>query len=542
MKKKVGLGLRHSFHQQVLEQKPKVPWFEVITENYLYFDGAPRKFLQQIRQDYPVVFHGVSLSIGSLGENRPNYLQHLKNLIQEFQPAWVSDHLCWTFNGAENSHDLLPLPFTQESLKRVILKTQKVQDFLGQKIYLENPSAYVDFSNNELSEQDFIKELCEKSGCGLLLDLNNLIVNQYNLGYDPTQYLETIKNCDVKQIHLAGHTVKQQVRIDTHDSDISQEVLDLLPYAKNLWPNANPMIEWDDKIPPFDYLQEQRLKIEKLWHGGKPLPLKSDSPTQSNLKARPNQEAHHQFWNLLKTEDFLTQEVVDSANLLDISRPTPAHIGMNVYSSAYYNRIIEVLGKNFPTLKVLLSDYFEEVVMAYIKAYPSIYDSIDFTGTHLSHFLLQADLAIDYGVDPRILSDVAAYEYLQNLSSVAISQKSPSADFKSFTEEDWFNVKIKLRSNVFLHQAQYDVSVVVDAIKENRSPEIPDEQLTHYLFFRDISHHHFVALKELEYKVLCLFSNFKPILAGLEVVDQDIEEYIKILIRFDFLFELEIQP
>ena len=156
MKSTVGLGLRHSFHGYVLENKPAVPFFEVITENYLFFDGAPRSFLRKIRETYPLVFHGVSLSIGSLEPIRTDSLTPLKRMINEFQPLWVSDHLCWTYNGQENSHDLLPVPFTKESLKRIISKTQQVQDFLGQKIYLENPSAYVDFKNNEYLEEDFI--------------------------------------------------------------------------------------------------------------------------------------------------------------------------------------------------------------------------------------------------------------------------------------------------------------------------------------------------------------------------------------------------
>ncbi len=365
MKSTVGLGLRHSFHSYVLEHKPAVPFFEVITENYLYFDGSPRRFLRQISKNYPLAFHGVSLSIGSLEPIRIDYLTQLKNMIEEFQPLWVSDHLCWTYNGTENSHDLLPISFSKESLKRIISKTQQVQEFLGQKIYLENPSAYVDFKANDYSEEDFINELCRHAGCGLLLDLNNLVVNQYNLGYNPINYLKTIQKCDVKQIHLAGHTIKEKVRIDTHDSDISQEVLDLLPLTKQLWPEANPMVEWDDKIPPIDYLLNLRENIESKWNEAIfsevisfAAPNTADIAVNNYVPSEilvPDKEKFKSFWKIFKTDGYVKESEVQKENMLNTELPTPAHVGMNVYSSAYYNRLLEVLGKIFPVLKILLA-------------------------------------------------------------------------------------------------------------------------------------------------------------------------------------------
>ncbi len=205
------------------------------------------------------------------------------------------------------------------------------------------------------------------------MDLNNLVVNQYNLGYQPVQYLEKIKNCEVRQIHLAGHTVKEKVRIDTHDCDISQEALDLLPIAQKYWPDANPMIEWDDKIPPIEYLLKQREKIQNLMElnvvasAASYESLQTNFPSTKHSKSTVSENEKHQFfWALLKSDDYVEKNVteqlqkndLESLNLLKDNCPTPANVGMNVYSSAYYNRLIEVLEKDFPVLKTILDEFY----------------------------------------------------------------------------------------------------------------------------------------------------------------------------------------
>lgn len=487
MKSSVGLGLRHSFHNYVLENKPAVPFFEVISENYMYFDGAPRSFLRKIRENYPLIFHGVSLSIGSLEPVRLDYLNQLKKMIEEFQPLWVSDHLCWTYNGAENSHDLLPVPFTKTSLERIISKTLKVQDVLGQKIYLENPSAYVDFKSNEFSEEDFIKELCEKSGCGLLLDLNNLVVNQHNLGYKPSHYLNTIQNCDVKQIHLAGHTIKENVRIDTHDSPISQEVLDLIPLAKHYWPEAKPMIEWDDKIPPIDDLLGLRDRIDGLWMNAEAAELVI---VQNNHKDIVNissndQITHQNFWNLLKSEEFITPSEIEKADLLNADVPTPAYIGMNVYSSAYYIRLLEVLEKTFPVLKKALNDYFNDVMLEYLKKHPSSFSSVDFIGQYLADYIADNEFSFNLGANKLILSDIARFENSSSLSQVSFSDQYPSLQVKQFSESDWLSKKIKLKSEVLVHRFNSRIHTAAQSLEQSETPEIPDLEETYYVFYRN---------------------------------------------------------
>jgi uncharacterized protein len=536
MKSSVGLGLRHSFHNYVLENKPAVPFFEIITENYLYFDGAPRSFLKKIRNDYDLVFHGVSLSIGSLEPVRQDYLVQLKKMILEFKPLWVSDHLCWTFNGKENSHDLLPIPFTKNALDRIVRKTQFVQEFLGQKIYLENPSAYVDFKSNEYPEEEFIKELCDRSGCGLLLDLNNLVVNQYNLGYDPKNYLSKVKNCDVKQLHLAGHTIKQNVRIDTHDSPISQEVLDLIPISQQFWPNAHPMIEWDDKIPPIQDLLDLRNEIELLWNTQSPVKIKDAELTNTlqKLSITKEEALFENFWTLLKCEDYIPSTKIDETDLFNQNLPTPPYVGMNVYSSAYYNRLLDVLEKTFPVLNKALGDYFKDVGLEYIKAYPSTFSSIDFIGENLSRFILEKEFSFDLGADKLILSDIANFEYSRNIAGVLASEQSPTLSVLKFNEADWSNTKIKIKSETLVLRFNSKIHESIQSLEMNNVPEIPALEETYYVFYRTGD---LVSYKNIDASCASFLNSFKDFKSFTEYIDDTNVASLKL--AANYLFENE---
>lgn len=542
MKQNVGLGLRHTFHNYVLTHKPQVPWFEVITENYLNFGGAPRHFLTQIRQEYPLVFHGVSLSIGSLEPVRMNYLKELKKLISEFQPLWISDHLCWTFNGAENSHDLLPVPLTKESFRRISDKVAQVQDYLGQKIYLENPSAYVDFSCNEYLEQDFISELCQQSGCGLLLDLNNLIVNKYNLNYKPLEYLQAVKNCDVRQIHLAGHSVKEQVRIDTHDDEINVEALELLPVAKSYWPDVNPMIEWDDKIPPIEYLLSERERIQDIFNKAEYNSFNSEvenrSPDISRFAA-DNGRSMAKFWDLMKQNKPVSEDDVKTSEILRRDLPTPARVGMTVYNSAYMNRLLDVLQKDFPVLKQVLNDYFDDVMMDYLKSYPSIYDSIDFVGNQLSQFIKENDFSYDLGVDKRIIADLAAFENLSAQVFVATNEEYTPLRVSEFKEEDWVEKKIKLKNSIKVYEADCLMHPVVSAVSSGEAPEVPEIIKNYYKFYREDGVAYYKVINQSEYLLFKNFSEFKSFYSFVEDKESQFSEYAKILFENENCFCVE---
>lgn len=256
-----GLGLRtEHYHAFESEAQPRVDWLEIISENYMVPGGAPLAHLDRIRADFPMVMHGVSLNIGGSDALDFNYLTQLKALMARVQPGWVSDHLCWTGSAQVHTHDLLPLPYTQAVLRHVTERVQRVQDFLGCRLLLENPSSYVAFAADEMPEWEFIAALQRQTDCELLLDVNNVYVSSVNHGFDATTYINAIPAQSVRQIHLAGHEIHDGYLIDTHDHPICKQVWDLYHYTLNRLGSIPTMIERDDNIPPLaDLLDELEL-------------------------------------------------------------------------------------------------------------------------------------------------------------------------------------------------------------------------------------------------------------------------------------------
>lgn len=249
-----GLGLRTKHYSYILEQRPSVDWFEILTENYLVPGGRPLYFLDQIRQNYPVVMHGVSLSIGSSDPIDFNYLAQVKQLAERIEPAWLSDHLCWTGVKGHNMHDLLPLPYTDEALEHLVTRVKQVQDFLGRQILLENVSSYLTYQHSHMSEWEFLATVAEKADCYILLDVNNIYVSAFNHSFDPLDYLKGIPPKRVKQFHLAGHENCGDYIIDTHDATIIEGVWSLYADAVRLFGRVSTMIERDDHIPELTEL------------------------------------------------------------------------------------------------------------------------------------------------------------------------------------------------------------------------------------------------------------------------------------------------
>ena len=215
-----GLGLRPEHYLEVLESRPAVDWFEIISENYLVDGGKPLHFLDRIREHYPMVMHGVSLSIGSTDPLDLEYLAALKRLAGRVEPAWVSDHLCWTGIDGRNLHDLLPLPYTEEAIAHVAERVSRVQDSLGRQILLENVSSYVTYTDSRVSEWEFLAAVAERADCCILLDVNNIYVSAHNHGFDALAYLDGVPSERVLQIHLAGHSYNGSLIIDTHDHPV----------------------------------------------------------------------------------------------------------------------------------------------------------------------------------------------------------------------------------------------------------------------------------------------------------------------------------
>ncbi|MCT1346577.1 DUF692 domain-containing protein [Pseudomonas aeruginosa] len=249
-----GLGLRNEYYRQILEERPAVDWFEIISENYLVEGGKALYFLDAIGEHYPLVMHGVSLSIGGSHALDIDYLRQLKQLADRVQPQWVSDHLCWSRGNAHQLHDLLPLPFTQESLLHVAARVRLVQDVLERPIVLENVSSYVQWTTSSMSESQFLSELSYLTGCELLLDVNNVYVSSRNQGFDPWQFIMELPHERIRQIHLAGHSDYGQYLIDTHDQPIADPVWSLYSKTLSYLGPTSTLIERDDQFPPLEEL------------------------------------------------------------------------------------------------------------------------------------------------------------------------------------------------------------------------------------------------------------------------------------------------
>jgi len=249
-----GLGLRKQHYAEFLECRVAVDFVEVISENFMVDGGRPRQILRDVRERYPVALHGVSMSIGSADGLDGVYLARLRALVDEVEPLFVSDHLSWSRIEGFNSHDLLPLPYTNEALDLVCANIDRAQDVLGRAMLIENPSSYIDFAPADMTEWQFLDRMCAKTGCGLLLDVNNVFVSATNHGFDPIEYLDGVPHDRVRQIHLAGHSQGRELLIDTHDKPVPASVWDLYAHVlPRLGPVAT-MIERDDDIPPLDEL------------------------------------------------------------------------------------------------------------------------------------------------------------------------------------------------------------------------------------------------------------------------------------------------
>ena len=274
----LGVGLRTVHFAHILRHWPAVAWFEIISENFMDSGGRPRFILEQIAERYPIVMHGVSLSIGSSDPLDFEYLTKLKRLATHVRACWVSDHLCWTGVAGMNTHDLLPLPLNEESLRHVAERVKIVQDFLERPLVLENPSTYVGFAASTMTEWEFLSRLGADTGCGLLLDVNNVYVSSVNHDYDPVEYLRAIPPERVVQIHLAGHTHCGTHLIDTHDGRVAAAVWELYRLAHQRTGGVATLLEWDAKIPDFAEVHAEVLKARAFMAAQLPANVESERP------------------------------------------------------------------------------------------------------------------------------------------------------------------------------------------------------------------------------------------------------------------------
>ncbi len=259
-----GVGLRPQHYGEILDGNPNIDWFEAISENYLVPGGQPLRMLDRIRERYPVVMHGVSMSIASTSPLDIDYLEALKKLAQRVDPVFISDHLCWTGVHGVNLHDLLPIPYTEEALDHVVDRVSQVQDILGRRLVLENVSSYVTFTQSEMTEWEFVAEMARRADCYLLLDVNNVYVNAFNHDFDAQTFFEGIPRDRVVQFHVAGHSHEETHIIDTHDHPVCPEVWDLYHAALERFGPVSTLLERDDNIPPLAELVEELDHARKI--------------------------------------------------------------------------------------------------------------------------------------------------------------------------------------------------------------------------------------------------------------------------------------
>ena len=267
-----GIGLRADHYQSVLDSKPRIGWLEAHNENFFGEGGAPIQYLEKIREHYPLSLHGVGLSIGSVDELNRRYLTKIKELIHRFEPGLISEHLCWSSVNGIHSNDLLPLPYTQEALEHVCSRIAQVQDFLGRQILIENVSSYLQFKHSHISEWEFLVETARSSGCGILLDINNIYVNSINHGFDAAGYLNAIPGKYVQEMHLAGFAVNQyehgEVLIDNHGAPVADPVWALYEKAIQRFGRTPTLIEWDTDVPSLATLLEEASKANAVMEEG----------------------------------------------------------------------------------------------------------------------------------------------------------------------------------------------------------------------------------------------------------------------------------
>jgi uncharacterized protein (UPF0276 family) len=279
----VGIGLRTTHYAHLLEHTPDIDWLEILSDNYLYTEGRPLYVLDQLAERYPIVMHGVSLSIGGSDPLNFDYLRQLKALKQRVRARWLSDHLCWTGVAGYNTHDLLPMPYDSESLRHTAERVRIVQDFLGERILLENPSTYLSFERSRLHEAEYVSALAHEADCGLLLDVNNVYVSAFNHDWDALEYLDRLPYDRVAQVHVSGHTHHGTHIIDTHVGPVPDVVWNLWREVERRMPQGvSVLLEWDSEIPPFERVHQEALRARE-WRASSGL----DRVDETSVRGRP---------------------------------------------------------------------------------------------------------------------------------------------------------------------------------------------------------------------------------------------------------------
>ncbi|MFZ4541307.1 MAG: DUF692 family multinuclear iron-containing protein [Rickettsiales bacterium] len=515
-----GLGLRPPHYAHIFEHLPKVDWFEIVSDNFMDTDGKPRRNLDRIREQYPIVMHGVAMSIGTLDPLNSEYLTKLKKLADCVKPAWISDHLCWTGIAHKNTHDLLPVPYTEEALRHIVRRIQQVQDFLERPIALENPSTYLEFKTSHIPEAEFIDAMVKQSGCNLLLDVNNVYVSCYNHRLDAKAYIDALPLGKVIQIHLSGHSNMGTHIIDTHDAHVVDEVWQLYKYVIHQAGRVpNTMVEWDDYIPEWDVLYAELGKAKAAAKDAKnyePLPeLAQETPRYvSNIivplaaSQTTMQEAilYGGVINSMPNEWIRVKEKFSPADQLA------------VYVNAYRYRLNDVAAEDYPALKHYLgAKKFETLIRDFVNTVESSHFNVTRYAAQLPEFLAKHRLHDPFAYELAILEN-ALVQLFDARETIALEPMH----LIGMTPDSLMESMLAPRAALQLFAFSYPVNRYYIAVmdEETQSPPVPEP--TFLVVFRHEDVMWRMDLAENEYHLLKELFAGMPIGEALESVAQEL--------------------
>lgn len=452
-----GVGLRPKHYPVITTDWPKVDWFEAITENYMDSGGRPVLILEQIRARYPIALHGVALSIGSMDPLNENYLTRLKNLVSRIQPAIVSDHLCWSGAGGEHLHDLLPLPFTEEAIQHVVSRVQTVQELLKRPILLENVSAYVTFQYAEMQEWTFLSEIARRSGCGILLDLNNIYVNARNHELDAKAYVEAVPVSKVGQFHLAGHTDMGKYLFDTHSAPVIEPVWELYRRALKRFGQVSTLIEWDESIPDWVELEAECGRARDIYARFENAKPAADLTPPASLNSAIESSGKSLREIQLMIKSYIQPAAKKPTELIfNPQGGDPGAERMDVYAGGYTARVHESLGEVYETVLKVLGDHeFYHLAEAYAKQYPSHDYNLTHAGRDLPKMLVTYPAAAS---KYPFLPELARFEWMVSETFHAFDKEPfDRGQLAKIAPEDWENLKITFQPSIQLFQSDWPI-------------------------------------------------------------------------------------
>lgn len=516
-----GLGLRVPHYTHIFEHQPKVDWFEIISENFMDTGGRPQRNLAKMREHYPIVMHGVAMSIGTVDPINSEYLKKLKTLADWVQPAWISDHLCWTGIAHKNSHDLLPVPYTEEALKHIVSRIKQVQDFLERPIALENPSTYLEFKTSHIAEAEFLAEMVKQSGCNLLLDVNNVYVSSYNHRLDPKAYIDTLPLEKVIQIHLSGHSNMGTHIIDTHDDHVVDEVWSLYKYVVHKAGRVpNTMVEWDDKIPEWDVLVAELEKAKTAAKDAQNYaPLPNLAVKQQRYVANivtPLQEAQTTMQNAIFLGAGMDSKPDDW--ILAKAEFAPKD-QLAVYVNAYRYRLYDVTAEDYPVLKFAMGDDALDMLLKdFVNTAQSEHFNIAHYTTKLPEFLKHHEHYSAFLYEIAQLENAISY-----LADYPETTPLAPEHLAGLDPERFMEMRLNPRAALQLFTFDYPVNAYYRAVKEEQSPTLPAQEKIYLAVFRHDDVMWRMELAENEYHLLQKIFAGEPIGQALEALQTEFQ-------------------